>query len=88
MFLEYEKELDFSDQTIKSFEDYIDDIKIKNDKLGKVCGDNLNEDSCSEKDEGYKKNYINRFITNLKIIKSELRSNKCLLWKKVSIKFY
>ena len=54
MFIEYEKELDNSNQIIKSYGDYIGDDKIKNDILDKVCGDNIKE-ICSEKDEIYKK---------------------------------
>ena len=50
MFIEYEKELDNSNQIIKGYEDYIGDDKIRNDILDKVCGDNINE-ICSEKDE-------------------------------------
>ena len=61
MFLEYEKELDNSNQIIKGYEDYIGDDKIRNDILDKVCGDNVNE-ICSEKDEVYKNKFINRFI--------------------------
>ena len=53
MFIEYEKELDKSNQIIKGYEDYIGDDKIRNDILDKVCGDNVNE-ICSEKDEVYK----------------------------------
>ena len=61
MFIEYEKELDNSNQIIKGYEDYIGDDKIRRDILGKVCGDNVKE-ICSEKDEVYKNNSINRFI--------------------------
>ena len=50
MFIEYEKELDNSNQLIKGYEDYIGDNKIRNDILDKVCGDNIKDD-CSEKDE-------------------------------------
>ena len=46
-FLEIEKELDNSNQTNKGFEDYSGDNKVKNDILGKVCGDNVKE-FCSE----------------------------------------
>ena len=41
MFIEYEREIDNSNQIIKGYEDYIGDDKIKNDILEKVCGDNL-----------------------------------------------
>ena len=36
-------------------------IKIKNDILDNVCGDNV-KSNCSEKDEVYKNNSINRFM--------------------------
>ena len=36
MFIEYEKELDNSNQIIKGYEDYIGDDKIRNDILDKV----------------------------------------------------
>ena len=54
-FIEYEKEIDNSNQIIKGDEDYIGDDKIRNDILDKVCGENVKE-ICSEKDEVYKKN--------------------------------
>ena len=50
MFIEYEKEIDNSNQIIKGYEDYIEDDKIRKDILDKVCGDNVKE-ICSEKDE-------------------------------------
>ena len=75
MFIEYEKELDNSNQIIKGYEEYIGDNKIKNDILDKVCGDNV-KDICSEKDEVYKNNSINRFIQILNNNKRELQSNK------------
>ena len=53
MFIEYEKELDYSNQIVRGYEDYIGEIKIENDILDKVCGDNVKE-TCSEKDEVYK----------------------------------
>ena len=49
MFIEYEKELDNSNQTIKVFKDYIGDNKMKKDIINKVCRDNLAEETCSEK---------------------------------------
>ena len=61
MFIEYEKELDNSNQIIKGYEDYIGDDKIRKDILDKVCGDNIKED-CSEKDEVCKHNSINRVL--------------------------
>ena len=75
MFIEYEKELDNSNQIIKGYEDYIGDKKIRNDILDKVCGDNVKE-ICSEKDEVYKNNSINRFIKILNNNKREMLSNK------------
>ena len=50
MFLEYEKELEKSNQTIKRYKDYVSDNKIKNDILEKSCRDNLKGDTRSEKD--------------------------------------
>ena len=75
MFIEYEKEIDNSNQIIKGYEDYIGDDKIRNDRLEKVCGDNIKED-CSEKDEIYKNNSINRFIKILNNNKREMLSIK------------
>ena len=75
MFIEYEKELDNSNQLIKGYEDYIGDDKIRNDILDKVCGDNVKE-ICSEKDEVYKNNSINRFVKILINNKREMLSNK------------
>ena len=43
MFIDYEKDLDETDKIIKRYEDYIGDNKIRNDILGKVCGDNVKE---------------------------------------------
>ena len=75
MFIEYEKELDNSNQIIKGYEDYIGDDKIRNDILDKVCGDNTKE-IYSEKDVVYKNNSINRFIKILNNNKREMLSNK------------
>ena len=75
MFIEYEKELDNSNQIIKGYEDYIGDDKIRKDILDKLCGDDVNE-ICSEKDEVYKNNSINRFINILNNNKREMLSNK------------
>ena len=75
IFIEHEKELDNSDKTIKGYEDYIGDNKIRNDILDKVCGDNLKE-NCSEKDEVYKNNSITRFIKLLNNNRREMLSNK------------
>ena len=75
MFIEYEREIDNSNQIIKEYEDYIRDDKIRNDILDKVCGDNVKE-ICSEKDEVYKNSSINRFIKILNNNKREVLSNK------------
>ena len=75
MFIEYEKELDNSDKIIKGYEEYIGDNKFRNDILDKVCGDNIKDD-CSEKDEVYKNNSINRFVKILNNNKREMLSNK------------
>ena len=75
MFIEYEKELDNSNQIIKGYENYIGDDKIRKDILDKVCGDNVKE-ICSEKDEVYKNNSINRFIKILNNNEREMLSNK------------
>ena len=75
MFIEYEKELDDSNQIIKGYEDYIADDKIRNDILDKVCGDNVKE-IYSEKNEVYKKISINRIIKILINNKREMLSNK------------
>ena len=40
MFVEYEREIDNSNQIIKGYEDYIGDDKIRKDIFDKVCGDN------------------------------------------------
>ena len=75
MFIEYEKEIDNSNKIIKGYEDYFGDDKIRNDILDKVCGDNTKE-ICSEKDEVYKNNSINRFIMILNNNKRTMLSNK------------
>ena len=74
MFIEYEKEIDNSNQIIKEYEDYIGDDKIRNDILDKVCVENVKE-ICSEKDEVYKNNFIERFIKILNNNKREMLSN-------------
>ena len=78
MFIEYEKELDYSDKIIKGYEDFIGDDKIRKNILDKVCGDNVKE-ICSEKDEVYKNNSISRFIKSLNNNKREMLSKKLLL---------
>ena len=75
MFIEYEKEIDNSNQIIKGYEDYIGDEKIRNDILDKVCGEIVKE-ICFEKDEVYKTNSINRFIKFLNNNKREMLTNK------------
>ena len=75
MFIEYEKELDNSNQIIKGYEDYIGDDKVRKDILDKVCGDITKED-CSEKDVVYKNNSFDRFIKILNNNKGEMLSNK------------
>ena len=75
MFIEFEKELDDSNQIIKGYDDFIGDNKIKNDILDEVSGDNVKE-ICYEKDEVYKNISINRFINVLKNNKREMLSNK------------
>ena len=73
--IEYEEELDNSNQINKGYEDYIGDDKIRKDILDKVCGDNV-KDICSEKDEIYQIISINRFIKILNNNKREMLSNK------------
>ena len=75
MFIEYEKELDNSNQIIKGYEDYIGDDKIRKDILDKVCEDNVKEIR-SEKDEVYRNNSIDRFIKILNNNEREIQSNK------------
>ena len=75
MFIEYEKELDNSNQIIKGYEDYVGDDKVRKDIVEKVCVDSIKED-CSEKDEVYENNSINRFIKILNNNKREMLSNK------------
>ena len=53
----------------------IGDNKIRNGILDEVCGDNVKK-ICSEKDEVYKNNSINRFIKILSIYKREMLSKK------------
>ena len=80
MFIEYEKELDKSNQIIKGYEDYIGDDKIRKDILDKICGYNIKED-CSDQDEVYKNNSINRFIEILNKNKREMLSNNSIISK-------
>ena len=57
IFTESKKKIYISNQIFKGCEDCIGDKKIENDILDKVCGD-----ICSENDEVFKTNSINRFI--------------------------
>ena len=75
MFIEYEKEIDNSNQIIKGYEDYIGDDKIRKDILNRVCPNDIKED-CSEKDQVYKNNSINRFIKILNNNKREMLSDR------------
>ena len=75
MFIDYEKEIDNSNQIIKGYEDYIGDDKVRKDILDKVCGDNI-KDICPERDEVYKNNSINRFIKILNNNKREMLSDR------------
>ena len=88
LFIQYEKELDESNQILKGYEYYIGDVKIKNDVLNKVFENIIKENVNSEKDVIYKNNSIKRFIKNLKNNRRELQSNKYFLRKKVSVIFY
>ena len=74
-FIEYEKELDNLYQLIKGYEDFIGDDKIRKDILHKFCGNGVRE-ICSNKDEVYKNNSINRFIKTLNNNKRKLLTNK------------
>ena len=75
MFIDYEREIDNSNQIIRDYENYIGYNKIKNDILEKVCGGSIKE-MCPEKDMVYKNNSINRFIKILNNNKREMLSNK------------
>ena len=55
------KKLDTSNQLIEGYGDYIGHNEGENHILDKVCGDDV-KDICSEKNEVYKNNSINRFI--------------------------
>ena len=74
-FIEYEKQLENSNQIFKAYEDYIGDDRIRKDILEKVCGE-ITKDVCSEKDEANKNNSIIRFIKILNNNKREIQSNK------------
>ena len=75
MFIEYEKELENSNQIIKGYEDYIGDNKIKKVILDKVCPDNV-KGYCFQRDEVYKSTSIERFVIFIKNKKRELQRNK------------
>ena len=74
MFVEYDKEIDNSNQIIKENEDNIGDNKFKNDNIDKVCANNVKE-ICSEEDVVYKTNSIDRYPKILNDNKRELQSN-------------
>ena len=78
MFIEYQKELDNSNEIIKGHEEYSGDNKMINVIIDRVCGDNV-EQICSEKDEIYKNNSINRIVKILNNNKRELKTRKKLL---------
>ena len=80
-FFKFEKELENSNQIIKGYENYIGVNEFKNDILDKVRGDKV-RDICSEKDEVYKNNSVNRFIKIPRNIKREIQTTKYLLLKK------
>ena len=61
MFIQYEKEMDEPNQTIKRFKDYIADDKIKKVVLNKVFENNLEENVKSENDQIYEKISANNF---------------------------
>ena len=75
MFIEYEKEIDNSNQIIKGHDHYIGDDKIRNDILDRVCGDCLKEVDL-RKIKFIKKSSMNRFIKILYNNKLEMLSNK------------
>ena len=78
MFIEYEKELESSNQISKGYEKYIGDNNTKSDILDKVCGDIVNI-NCFDRDEVYRNKSINRFIKILKNSKREWQSNQKVL---------
>ena len=87
VFIEYDKELDNSNQTIKGYEDFFRDDKIRKDILEKVCGDNIKE-ICSAKDEVYRNNSMNRFIKILNNKKREMLSTNNYCGKKYQKHFF
>ena len=80
-FIEYEKELDNSNQIFKGYEDYIGDNKIKTDVLHKVCEVNVRE-ICSKKDEVYKNKSIKKFFKILKNNKREMLQTNFYCYEK------
>ena len=61
MFIQYERELDESNQIMKSYEKYIGDDEYKHDALNKIFENNFKENKNSEKDEINKGKSINSF---------------------------
>ena len=79
MFIQYENELDDTNQKIKTYENYISDDKIKNDVSHKVYENNMTEKVNSEKDEINNNNSTNRFseILNYKKVNRNQINNYC-----------
>ena len=73
VFNEYEKEIDETNQIIKSFENYIVDDENKNDVLNKVFESNIKEDTNFEKDAIYKNISSNRYIKLWKYDKRKMQ---------------
>ena len=53
LFIQYEKEIDESNQILKSYEGFFGDDKVNNDILNKVFENNLKDNVYSDKDELY-----------------------------------
>ena len=66
MFIQYERELDESNQIIKSHENFFGDDKIKIDVLNIVFEINITENVNSEKNEIYKNKLYQQFYKNFK----------------------
>ena len=62
IFIQYEKEPKKSNQTVKSYENYIGDAKNKNDAMNKVFEISIKSTMTSENDIVHKNNSVNRFI--------------------------
>ena len=74
IFIEYEKNLDKSNQIVKRYEEFFVDKKFKQDISFKIFWDNA-KNTYSEKDVIYKNNSINRFTRVFNNRKSDLQSN-------------